>query len=155
MKLVQKQIRRWPRSAVVILDGSPRRLSEAHALLHMLKKREQRHVAAAILVHITKKECILRLSKRRVCRDCHRSFTVGVDLRPRSTKCPVCHGAIVRRDDDTPSGIVKRLAIYNHDTVPVVRYFQKHKLLIRVNGAQPIRNVQRDIRIALKNRLHL
>ena len=49
------------------------------------------------------------------------------------------------RHDDTPKAIRHRMAYFDRDVLPVVRYYKKHRRLIHVNGNQPIEAVWKEI----------
>lgn len=57
------------------------------------------------------------------------------------------------RADDTPEAIERRLDYFPRDVVPVLRYYRRHKRLIRVSGAQPSEQVARDVDAALTKHL--
>ena len=54
------------------------------------------------------------------------------------------------RSDDTAEAIKERIKFYYKNVIPVIRYFEKNKRLIRVNGEQGPEKVSEDIRKALK-----
>lgn len=152
LKLLDQRLRQIPLRTGIVIDGSPRRLPEALSLLKLLRKHH-RNVSHVFFVTVSKKETITRLSKRWVCTKCSRSLVMGKDVKKPSDQCPYCGGPIKRRADETPTAIARRLAIYEKDTRPVVRYFRKQQLLSRINGKQPIKDVYRDINsIFLKDR---
>ncbi len=57
-----------------------------------------------------------------------------------------------RRADDNLRAIAERFRFFDHSVRPVVRYYRRRGRLITVNGEQPIPEVWRDIRKALKIR---
>lgn len=54
-----------------------------------------------------------------------------------------------RRSDDKPEAINARLDYYKKDVEPIVKYYEKQKRLIRVNGERPVKDVYQDIKRAL------
>lgn len=57
------------------------------------------------------------------------------------------------RDDDHKTAIKNRMEFFLNDVVPVVRYYQRHHRLIRVNGDQPVEQVWQEINQKLSRRL--
>ncbi|MEI6494689.1 MAG: nucleoside monophosphate kinase [bacterium] len=70
---------------------------------------------------------------------------VFVDISPEETKKRM--EARGRADDRHPGDIDKRLAWYEKDVVPAIKFFEEHPdyNLIHLNGEQPIEAVQRDL----------
>lgn len=57
------------------------------------------------------------------------------------------------RVDDTPAVIQNRLDYFSGDVMPVIRYFAKHRRMIRVDGAPAPEIVAREIDTALRKKL--
>lgn len=158
LALLDQRLHRMPASRGIVLDGSPRRLSEARAWTRALWERYGRTVDAAILLTITRRESIRRLSRRLLCTRCRRSSTLGTDVPSSASRCPACGGTLVRRNDDQPRAIARRLAIFKRETHPVIKYFAAHGMLRKVRGEQTVPAVFRDVnriyRAAVKKRKH-
>ncbi|MDD3716610.1 MAG: adenylate kinase [Candidatus Marinimicrobia bacterium] len=115
-----------------ILDGFPRTLPQAEALLEMLKKQEVA-LSSALLIDVPESELVRRLSSRWTCKNC--GATVGYpDGKPRHAVCGQCGGELYQRDDDKKETILNRLKVYRKNTEPLIRYFEEKGLLKRVNG---------------------
>ena len=56
-------------------------------------------------------------------------------------RCDKCGGKLIQRDDDTEEAIKKRLRIYHRDTEPLLEHYSS----VRVNGAQNVEDVARDV----------
>jgi adenylate kinase len=119
----------------LIIDGSPRDLEQAL----MLDKIS--HVTHAILISITDKEVIRRLSGRRVCSKCGHNYHVELHKPKVEGICDLCGGKIIHRDDDKPSIIKERLKSYREDTIPVLQYYRRLRALRRVDGLGSIDEV--------------
>lgn len=144
LRLVAERLGAIGKRRSIVIDGTPRRMPEAVRLLKLLARfgRTPDHVFS---LSVSRAESIRRLSKRWVCRKCHRTLTMGVDIRSPKSACPRCGGEIYQRDDDRPGAIAKRLAIFQRETRPVVAYFHKRGLIRPIRGEQAIRRVYRDI----------
>jgi adenylate kinase len=123
----------------VILDGFPRDYEQALAL------EEIAHVTHALLVSITDREVMRRLSGRRVCMTCGRNYHV-TGLKPKKTGvCDVDGGRLVRRPDDNPRIVRERIHSYRYQTIPVLQFYRWHRVLRRVDGVGTVPEVQKRI----------
>ena len=55
------------------------------------------------------------------------------------------------RSDDNLSGIQARLAYFEKEVKPMLRYYKKKKVLVDINGEQSVENVHQEIVKKLKN----
>ncbi len=115
-----------------ILDGFPRTVPQAEALLEMLKKQGVK-LTMALLIDVPEDELVRRLSGRWTCRDC--SATVSFpEGKPAGAVCPACGGELYKRDDDKKETIRKRMKVYKKNTQPLIDFFRERSLLERVDG---------------------
>lgn len=106
-----------------IFDGFPRTIMQAEALSRMT-------AIDVVLNFLADSEVILqRLSGRIICRGCGRIYH-RTNLRPKKEGvCDLCQGELYQRDDDTVAAIKKRLALYEQQTAPLIKYYKQKKLL--------------------------
>jgi adenylate kinase len=58
-----------------------------------------------------------------------------VHARPKDDwTCDVCGGKVVQRDDDTEEAVMRRLELYNEETVPIIDYYRRLGKLVVVDG---------------------
>ncbi|MDZ7822070.1 MAG: adenylate kinase [Candidatus Marinimicrobia bacterium] len=115
-----------------ILDGFPRTVPQAEALLKMLEKQDV-ELTMALLIDVPEEELVRRLTSRWTCREC--SATVSFpDGKPEDAKCPKCGGELYQREDDKEATILKRLNVYKENTAPLIGFFRERGLLERVDG---------------------
>ena len=102
-----------------VLDGYPRTAEQGDDLIELLGPTG---LDAAILLDVPLARSARRLEARRVCPVCGAitSAPEGVETVP----CPNGHGAMVRRPDDTPEAIERRLAAYEAQTSPLLQMFR-------------------------------
>jgi len=129
-----------------LLDGFPRTLVQAKAL------HELSPVDVAINLDVPEDIVLERLSSRRVCSDCGRTYSLAVPPSHRWV-CDTCGGRVVQREDDTPEAIAKRLATYTRETEPAIDYFAKLGLLVTVDGLGSPDDVARRLITAIDGRL--
>ena len=91
----------------VILDGFPRTAAQAEALDRAYEASGRR--IEALLLEVDPEVLVARLTGRRVCPSCGRSFHVV--NRPPSTegRCDSCGTALITRSDDAPETVAARL----------------------------------------------
>ena len=78
---------------------------------------------------------VRRMSGRRVCPKCGRSYHTE-HIPPRTEgKCDACGADLVTREDDRPETVRQRLATYEEATAPLVAYYEARGLLVRVDGS--------------------
>jgi len=150
MEVFEAYMKKVPKTKDVVFDGYARQITETKIFLRKLKKMG-RGIDLALLIDISVKESIRRLSKRGVCEACGRNVILGKKLKV-GAKCPDCRGRIIRRKDDEPSAIRKRLALYRKRTLPVINFFKQQGILVKVDGEQSVARVHREIVKVLKRR---
>ena len=116
-----------------VLDGFPRTEGQARALDEALGASKTK-LDAVVCLTLDSEVIVERMSGRRVCPKCGRSYHTQ-HIRPRvDGKCDACGAAIVIRDDDKPETVRQRLATYLKATAPLVDYYARQGLLARVDG---------------------
>ena len=134
----------------ILADGFPRRVNEAHNLYGFLKFLGRDKNTLIVLLNISEKEAINRLTKRRICKKCGQLIP-WVGKYKTITKCDKCGGGLEVRTDDDADGIRKRLAWYKQRAIPALNYLKKQGLpLLKINGEQSIENVFKDVLRAIK-----
>ncbi|MGB2762081.1 MAG: nucleoside monophosphate kinase [Minisyncoccales bacterium] len=130
-----------------ILDGAPRRVSEAQTLDRYLDFLERKETCFNLLIDISRQEAFDRLSKRRICKNCERLIPWVGEFK-KIKVCDKCGGELITRPDDTSEAINNRLDYYEERVAPTVRYYEEQGRLVKINGEQSIEDVFKEI---LKN----
>ncbi|NNF03753.1 MAG: adenylate kinase [Rhodothermales bacterium] len=131
-----------------ILDGYPRTLQQAEWLTSFLTA----HAAAlhAVLsIDVPDDQIVQRLSRRRIHADTSESY--HLDFRPPPPD--VDPSKIIRRTDDEPDRVRRRLETYRRDTKPLEEYFRKQGLLVEIPGTGTVDEVRQRISSALTARM--
>jgi len=116
-----------------VLDGYPRTEAQAEALDRVLEA-SQKELDAVVYLDLDADRIVKRMSGRRVCPQCGRPYHL-VHMPPRDDdRCDVCGATLVAREDDKPETVRQRLATYQRQTAPLVDYYDRRGLLIRVSG---------------------
>jgi len=144
-----EKLNQKPKFNGLVLDGSPRKLIEAILVEEALNWYGWQKNVKIILVSISQKESIWRLTRRRICKDCGRILPYIGEFR-KLKKCDKCGGKLITRIDDTVEGVKERLRWYKTDVMPMINYYKKQGRLIKINGEQSIKNVFKDILKAIR-----
>ena len=123
-----------------LLDGFPRTVPQAESLGALLDELD---VPLDVVLKITvdDDEVVRRLSGRRICRSCGRTFHVEFDPPNSEGVCDACGGDLYQRDDDKPETVRRRLQVYREQTKPLVEYYEERGLLRRVMGTGEVTEV--------------
>ncbi len=92
-----------------LLDGFPRNEEQAEFIVSLTG------FDAVIRVVLDDSSIVDRLSGRRVCPNCGASFHLKLHPPRKAGVCDVCGSDLIRREDDSPSTIRKRLALYHKE----------------------------------------
>lgn len=114
------------KDTTVLLDGFPRSILQARALLAWATV--QRAQVGLLHLALSDREAQKRLKMRMMCTGCGDSFPIST---PRQfSYCRRCGGHTETRTDDTPKAIAKRLVLYHAKTEPILSLFRKKGLPI-------------------------
>lgn len=104
-----------------ILDGVVRTVPQAEGLERVLGELD-REVDAVLLFEVPDDEIVRRLSSRTICDRCQTPYTG----REPGTPCDKCGGRLVRRKDDEPDAVRRRLQVYREQTAPVIEWYRRN-----------------------------
>ena len=117
-----------------LLDGFPRTEGQAQALDGALAAGA-RKLGAVVNLEVDPEAIVERMSGRRVCPKCGRSYHT-LYLKPRADgACDACGAGLVTREDDKPETVRQRLATYHKQTAPLLEYYRRQGLLVCVDGS--------------------
>lgn len=116
-----------------ILDGYPRKISQAKAL-------EEMGVEIDKVVEIAVPDEVIqsRLSGRRVCEVCGCSYHIQFKPTAKEGVCDSCGGRVVIRKDDEPETVKDRLKIYHEQTAPLKEFYSNKGKLVTVEGQNEV-----------------
>jgi adenylate kinase len=135
-----------------LLDGFPRTVVQAEALDDALS--EQGYGIDLVLnVQVPHEELIIRVTGRRLCRQCGASYHVKFNPPKEAGVCDKCGGELYQRDDDTEEVARKRLDVYEAQTKPLVDFYREEGLLVTVDGNRSIDAVTGALREAIEANL--
>lgn len=132
-----------------ILDGFPRNIAQAEALDKYLNEMGVK-LDCALNIHVDDEEIIERISGRRVCQNCGKSYHVKYNPPAVNGECDDCKSKLIQRDDDKEETVIKRLETYHKQTEPLIEYYQKKGLLKTVIGQEKVEDTTREVMKALE-----
>jgi adenylate kinase len=127
-----------------ILDGFPRTAPQAEALSAMLAEIQQ-PLQMAIDFQVPEAELVARLTGRRVCRQCGRSYHVQFAPSAAGDRCETDGGELYQRADDSADTVLNRLKVYHDLTAPITEYYRQQGILKTVDGNRAEEVVQSDL----------
>jgi adenylate kinase len=131
-----------------LMDGYPRTLPQAEALDQTLRSIGL-SIGRAIAILVDEEELVRRLSGRRVCRDCQTPYHVHSNPSQAEGVCDKCEGELYQREDDSEATVRNRLEVYRRQTEPLIDYYEKQGVLVRIDGQQAPDAVYADIQEAI------
>jgi len=137
-----------------VLDGFPRTAAQAGWLDAFLQNEFFENqlpgqaaapapVVIQLLVDYT--ELLLRLTGRRQCPTCGRTYNIHFQPPRVDELCDVDGTPLILRDDDREEVVRERLAVYERQTTPVVEYYRQQGSLVVVNADRPVAEVAAEI----------
>lgn len=126
-----------------ILDGFPRTLKQAQSLDEMLRNGKQ--IDAVIYFDVEEDDLVKRITSRRVCVQCGKTYNVITDPPPADNLCEVDGGEIIQRDDDKEETVRKRLKVYQESTSPLYQYYKARNKLYSIDASRAVKTVREAI----------
>jgi adenylate kinase len=148
--LVVGAIERWPAARGFIFDGFPRTATQAQALDAELE-RIGRPGPTAILIDVPDEALIGRLAGRRICAQHGHEYHAEHRPPERVGTCDIDGSPLVRRTDDEPETVRRRLAVYHAQTEPLIAYYDSRRRLLRVDGEGDASEVTRRLAAAISS----
>ena len=123
----------------IIFDGFPRTQPQWRLL------KDSISIDAAIELSLSDDWAIARVKDRRMCPECNANYNL-ISLPPIVTgRCDIDGAQLMVRDDDTPEGIVKRLADYRQKTEPLRLEYAREGILHTIDGSKHIPQAHKEI----------
>ena len=131
--MVEERLARPDTHDGFILDGFPRTLPQAQALMDIMAGL-QRRIAGVLYINVSDEAIVNRLSGRLICRNCQTPYHKQFQPPGKPGICDKCGGELYQRDDDNPNTVRARLRTFHGQTEPLIEYYKKAGLLVEING---------------------
>ena len=116
-----------------LLDGFPRTIPQADALEALLQE-SGRKVTGALELKAPIPDIVGRFSGRLVCPVAGSSYHIVTQPPLQAGLCDICHTELVRRADDDPEVVQRRLEVYMEKTTPLMEYYRQRGMLYTVDA---------------------
>jgi adenylate kinase len=130
-----------------MLDGFPRTTPQAEALDEAMRAAGI-HLDAVVLIEVRDSLLEERVIHRRQDPETSRIYHLKYDPPPNDTIA----ARLVHRADDSPEAVKARLDKYHADTVPIIPFYERKGLLVRIDGIGSPDEVEARIKAALAHR---
>lgn len=148
IQMVEARLQQDDAKRGAILDGFPRNLIQAEAFDKMTAPYGG--VDTVPLIDLEDEDAIRRVTGRRVCRTCGAVYHIEFNPPQKEGVCDIDGGELYQRDDDKLETVRERLFVYYKQTSPLIGYYFAKKLLVELDGNQPIQDVQKKLLGILK-----
>lgn len=146
--LVEMRLQQMDCRQGFILDGFPRSQVQAEAT-HALLEKLAKPLTAVVQLIMPDEEIVTRLSFRRVCSECCRTYHLLYNAPKVEGACDVDGAPLTQRSDDTEDSIRNRLSVYHRQTEPVVEYYRRTPLLKEISAEGEVNSITQAILSAL------
>jgi adenylate kinase len=123
-----------------LLDGFPRNVAQAEVLRAILADKKT-PLDAVLELAVDTAEIVLRLSGRRVCRNCGKVWHLEFDKPSNPDVCDICQGELYQRDDDKEEVVTRRLEVYQEQTAPIIAFYRTEGLLITISAVGSVSDI--------------
>ena len=129
-----------------ILDGFPRSVPQAIALEEMGVKLDK-----VVSYEISDEAIVERMSGRRVCSGCGRTYHIVHLPAKKGDECEDCGTKLSIRADDAPDVVRSRLEVYHSTTEPLKDYYHERGMLCTVDATDGVDEITKRTFEALKS----
>ncbi|MDR3258020.1 MAG: adenylate kinase [Fusobacteriaceae bacterium] len=127
-----------------ILDGFPRTMPQVIALDELMGEMNTK-LNKVISLNVPDDLILVRVSGRKVCKNCGTSFHVKFSPPKKENVCDVCGGELYTRKDDNVETVSKRLIEYHSQTVPLFNFYKDEGILVEIDGTRNFNVVTKEI----------
>ena len=127
-----------------ILDGVPRTIPQAEAMEAMGIAIDK-----ALSIEVDDETIVERMSGRRTCTNCSRTYHIINNPPKEEGKCDLCGADLGLRKDDMPETVKARLETYHRDTEPLKAFYAERGKLLKVENQPSIEATTAEIRKSL------
>ena len=121
IELVKNRLKQADCARGFLLDGFPRTVEQAQALLEMTP------IDLVIDIDVPEEEVVRRLSGRRIHPASGRIYHIESHPPKQANKDDITGEALIQRPDDSEDTVRKRLEVYHRQTKPLRDYYQFFK----------------------------
>ena len=102
------------------------------------------HIDKVLSIEVSDDTILERLSGRRECAKCGRTYHILYHKPKVEGKCDACGGDLICRADDNPETIKSRLAVYHKQTEPLIQFYKKMGVLVYVHSEEGVEETTKE-----------
>lgn len=134
-----------------ILDGYPRNVEQAKVLDQIAEELGFK-IDDVVNLDVPLEALVKRLSGRRTCIRCGRTFHVVFNPPKKEGICDYCGGELYQRQDESEEAVKVRLDTYQKQTLPLIGFYGHQGRLDNINGNQAMEDVFKDLTSVLEDK---
>lgn len=146
LAIMKEELQRPASQKGVVLDGVVRTVAQAEGLATVLSDLN-RKLDLVLLFEVEVEQLVARLGSRTVCQSCQTPYMGHLP----GDSCDKCGGTLVRRPDDDPEAIRRRMSVYESQTAPVIDWYERSSVtLARIEAVGSVDDVAAKVREVLR-----
>lgn len=145
IEMINKRIAQEDCENGYILDGFPRTIAQAEALMALGIK-----IDAVLNIDVDDKDIVARMSGRRVCSVCGNSYHIANNPPKDGHSCDGCKNELSTRHDDLPETVTERLRIFHKQTEPLKDFYKELGIFITIDGRGNVADTTASVFSALE-----
>lgn len=146
--MIKEEIKKPELANGYLLDGFPRTVKQAEALDALLETMNEK-LDCTLVLEVPNEELILRLSSRRTCPVCQKTYHLIYNPPKLEGTCDNDGAQLYQRDDDKEDAILNRLNVYETQTKPLIDYYKNKGIAKMINGVGSIDYIYNQIKKTL------
>lgn len=144
IELVKDRLSKDDTKKGFLLDGFPRTINQAESLTEFLKEANI-SLDAVVDIETEKNALVKRICGRRMCKNCGASYHIEFSPSKDEGICDKCGGNLYTRDDDNEETVLKRIGVYEEETSPLIEYYNRFGIVLRIDGNRSVDEVKSSI----------
>lgn len=153
IELMNDRVRQPDAKSGYILDGFPRTMGQGEAFTQALRQQGDR-LDSVIYFFLSDALLVERISGRRSCPSCQAVYHVVYNKPKKDEVCDGCLTPLIRRKDDHPETVEKRLSVYRKETSPLIDYYKAQGLLVEVDAGGDLDGVTGKVEDVIQRCAH-
>lgn len=126
---------------MILWDGCLRRIGQTQQIIAQMRAKQRDFIV--VNFQITEEEVYKRLSWRKICSQCGKSFSV---LDGTMEHCNACGGVLIRRNDDEDVEAIKsRISAFHEDTEPCITWLRNEGVLVDIDAMRDPQEIFQDL----------
>ncbi len=140
LSILEKKVSQPDCQKGFILDGFPRTIVQAESL-----ENDGIALHRVFYFEVSEAQVIDRLGGRLYCKECGTFYHNRYNPPKHAAICDTCNRELLRRADDDPVAIHKRLTEYREKTQPVVDFYKSRSMLSIIDASLSIEIIRAQL----------